>query len=244
MSKPPIIDRKSLKQPDAFQTQGMSVFDWILHHRRIWMPGVIGALVVALGIYALDGYQQHKLNQGWLEYFTALKKPEAERPAALKTVAETWKKIRPGYFATVALGDMAFDEARKEVLKDSSKPGASATKAVEWYTIALTFGDLLPAERQMLFLNRGQAKEVSKKIDEANQDFKTASEFVGEGKPLALLAMARTEELRAHIPKAIEIYEKISVDFPNTEFAKSAKMQVRRLKSPLFASDKAAVKKG
>ena len=87
MSKPPIIDRKSLKTPDAFQREGMSVFDWILHHRRIWIPVLGGALAVAIGIYGLEGYQQSQLNKGWLDSFTATKKPEAERTAALEGVA-------------------------------------------------------------------------------------------------------------------------------------------------------------
>lgn len=244
MSKPPTIDRKSLKTPDAFVREGMSVFDWILHHRRIWMPVVGGALAVAIGIYALEGYQQSQLSQGWLDYFNAMKTPEAERSAALKGVADKWKKIRPGYFATVSVADKSFDEARKELLKADAKPTGGAAKAAELYTNALAFPDLLPAERQLLFLNRGQAKEMEKKTEEAFADFKTASEFTGEAKALAVLAMARTEEARAQLPKAIELYEKVATDFPNTEYARNAKLQVRRLKSPLFASDKTAIKKG
>ena len=75
-------------------------------------------------------------------------------------------------------------------------------------------------------------------------DFKTASEFTGEGKAMAFLAMARTEEARGQLAKATELYEKVGTEFPNTEYARNAKNQVRRLKSPLFAGDKAATKKG
>ncbi len=244
MSKPPTIDRKSLKTPDAFQREGLSVFDWILHHRRIWLPVIGGALAVAIGIYALEGYQQSQLNQGWLDYFNAMKKPETERSEALKGVANKWKKIRPGYFATVSLADITFNGARKELMKAEAKPTGEAVKAADLYTTALAFPDLLPGERQLLFLNRGQAKELDKKTDDAFADFKTASEFVGEAKPLALLAMARAEEARAAIPKAVEFYEKVASEFPNTEYARNAKLQVRRLKSPLFASEKNSAKKG
>ncbi len=244
MSQPPTIDRKSLKQPDAFVRDGMSIMDWFLHHRRVWLPIVIGAIVVALGIYGLENYQQHRLAEGWLDYFNAMKKPEAEQVEALRGVSDKWKKIRPGYFATVTLGDRAFEEARKEMLKDGNKPSPSAAKAAEWYGNALSFTELLPAERQLLYLNRGQAKEMESKWDEAQADFQKASEFVGEAKPLALLALARVEENKGQTDKAVQMYEKVGADFPNTEFSKNAKLQVRRLKSPLFAGDKAAPKKG
>ena len=71
-----------------------------------------------------------------------------------------------------------------------------------------------------------------------------ASEFAGEAKPLALMALARVEENKGQTDKAVQVYEKVGADFPNTEFSKNAKLQVRRLKSPLFASEKSAPKKG
>ncbi len=244
MSQPPTIDRKTLKQPDAFVREGMSIFDWFLHHRRIWLPVIVGGFVVALGIYGMEHYQQNRLAEGWLDYFNAMKKPEAEQVAALQGVAEKWKKIRPGYFATVTLGDRAFEESRKEILKDGTKPAPGAAKAAEYFGHALAFSDLLPSERQLLYLNRGQAKEMEGKWDEAQADFQKASEFAGEAKPLAFLALARVEENKGQAAKATALYEKVAADFPNTEFSKNAKLQVRRLKSPLFASDKVAPKKG
>src|SRR5262249_17268616 len=102
----------------------------------------------------------------------------------------------------------------------------------------LEFSDLLPIEKQLLRINRGNAEELQKKWDDALADYRAASEITGDAKGLAMLNLARVYELKGDTAKAGEIYEKVTIDFINTEYARQAKNNLRRLKSPLFAEQK------
>ena len=240
MSKPPKIDRKELKQPDAFVSRGQSILDWLFGH---WagVSTLLGTITLIVGsVYGYQYWNESKEETAWSSYTAAVKAAEPQRWEDLKKAANVAPDLRPGMMAAIALADHYFEEARKEALKDEkAAPGNNATLALEWYGKALQFGALLPSEKQLLTINRGNVYELMKKIDEAQADYKSASEIAGEGKPWALLNLGRAYEIKQDVTKATETYEKVSAVFANTEYSKRAKNSLRRMKSPLFTAPKA-----
>jgi hypothetical protein len=233
LSKPPKIDRKTLKSPDEFVKKGSAGLEFILRHRKvvqIFLGTLIGG---AVGYSLFTWWQSSRMEDGWTKFVEAEKAPEAERWDKLKALYTQGRRSRPTLFAAVAVADHFYNEAKKDAANV-----APAVTAVEWYGKALEFGDLLPIEKQLLRVNRGNAQELQKKWDDALADYRAASEIAGDAKGLAMLNLARVYELKGDSAKASETYEKVTVDFLNTEYAKQAKNNLRRLKSPLFADQK------
>jgi tetratricopeptide (TPR) repeat protein len=232
----PKIDRKSLKRPDAFVEKGRSTLDY-LYIRRMQILPVVGAIAaVLIGIYAYMSLTTHKLSKAWEGFYGASKQADPQKWDALKKFYPTSAGNRAGYFAAVTLGDHYFDEAKKQALKgDAPKDTPTlAAQAAEWYGKAETFADLLPAERQLIEIDRGQALEIDKKFDEALGEYQKAADQGGDVKPYAQLQAARAAELKNDRAKAIEIYQKVAAESADSEFGKQAKNQLRLLKSPLF----------
>jgi len=238
MSNPPKIDRKELKHPDAFVTQGRQAIELVVGQQKKIGISVVVVAVMGLSFYFYDWNRQQKNISGWTELAQINKLPEAERWEKLKKMAESFNSVAVGQFAATTLGDHYFDESKKEA---TAKPGtspASAALAVEWYTKALSYSKLSPNEKGLLLINRGEAQEMAQKWDEALLDYTEAVKIGFEGKPLALLGQARVYEFKKEKEKAIEVYEKVSADFLNTEYGRTAKIYLRRLKSPLFLESK------
>lgn len=235
MSKPPRIDRKTLKTPDEFVSKGRATLEFFVRQRSRFVPVLIVAVVVVAAVYAYDWWSTDRLEKGWATYQEILKATEAERWDKLKTFHQEHAQGRPGLFAAVTLADHYFDEAKKEAFKDPAVV-PSAVPAAEWYAKALAENSLLSGEKQLLHLNRGGALEMQKQWDAALAEFQAGADLAGEGKPLALLGLARVHEAKNENDKAVATYEKIAADFLNTEYAKLAKNSMRRLKSPLFGA--------
>ena len=236
MSKPPRIDRKTLKTPDQFVKKGQLFVGFLASQQSRFLPILILGLLILLGVYGFDWWSGKKLTNGWVTYQEAMRAPEAERTEKLKKVFETTRLSRPSLFAAVNVADHYFDEAKKDLLKAPSAPSANATQAVEWYNKALEHKDLLVAEKQLLLVNRGGAQEMQQKLDDALVSYREAADLTGDGKGLAMLHVGRALELKREPAKAIETYEKVSADFNNTEYAKVAKNNLRRMKSPNFSA--------
>jgi tetratricopeptide (TPR) repeat protein len=245
VSHPPKIDRKTLKQPDTFVSKGQGVLEWMVSQKMRFLPLLVAVIVLLIGGYGFDYWTAARLDEAWKAYSAAAKANEPQKWDDLKSVSTKYKSTRPGVFASVELGDHYFSSAKKGLLTppdeaakkaDAEKQAmADAALAADWYSKALEFSELLPAEKQLLYVNRGEALETQKKYDEAAADYKMAAEFTGDTKPLALLGQARVLDLKNDKTKAAEAYERITVDFANTEYAKIAKNLLRRLKSPLFS---------
>jgi tetratricopeptide (TPR) repeat protein len=235
MSKLPEIDRKTLKRPDEFVRGGRSVIDFLVKQKKRFVPVLIVAGVSILAVYAYDAWNARKETAAWDAYVVAGKLPDAEKWEKLKSVHAEHGKSRAGFFAALDLADHNFDLAKKSL---SATPPVSnppeVTEARTWYTKALEYSDLLPKEKQLLVINRGNTSELAEKWDEALADYQQAEGIAAEGKPLAQLATGRVLEKKNDTAKAIEVYEKISVESQATEFGKVAKNSVRRLKSPLL----------
>lgn len=235
-SKPPIVDRKSLKQPDTFVSRGRRVLGFLAAHRTRFAT-VAGIAVAAAAIfYAFEWWSTRQSDAAWVAYFEAQRQPEDKRLAAFEAVYASHSGTRAAQLAAVSLGDRAFEQARSQALKptpEGGKPDA-AEKAIEWYGKALDYGDLQPIERQLLLINRGKSKELAGKLDEALEDFQQGAALEGPAKGLASLSVGRIWELKGESEKAREQYEKVASEFLDTEYARLAKAYLRALKSPIL----------
>lgn len=238
MSKPPEIDRKQLKTPDNFVKTGSQVVASMVSHKKQILPLGIGVFAIAIGFYGYQWWESNRAEKAWKAYYEATKSPEPKKWDDLRAVHSQYGQTRPMLFAAVNLADHHFEEAKKAVLKDGNVVPADAATAADWYAKALEYKGLLPNEKQLLWINRAGSFEMQKKYDEALQSLKSAEDLGTELKALALINTGRVLELKGDSAKAIETYEKVSADFLNTEYAKIAKNNARRLKSPLLSSYK------
>lgn len=238
MSKPPKIDRKELNRPDEFVQQGTHILELVVgHQKKIISVCAIGA-IIALGFYFYNWRLDSQNEKGWKEYFTATHLPETERWESFKRLAKEYGSVASGQFMAVQLADHYFDEAKKNVDKDVKAVSSNVAAAVDWYSTALNYSKLAPSEKGLLLVNRASSYELDQKWDEAMNGFTDAVSLGYEAKPIALLGQGRIYEIKKDPAKAIQIYEKISADFLNTEYSKIAKGYLRRLKSPLFGESK------
>lgn len=236
MSKPPKIDRKELRHPDQFQKKGQDFLEVILANKRHLIFLLAGILVVVIGAYGYSLWDDHRTETAWNVYHTASKASDKEKWEAYKKVYVEHKGTRAALFASTSLADYYFEEARKSVLKDSKSTPPETAQAIEWYSKALEFNGLLPQEKQLLSINLGNANEMAGKYDESLKLYQSAQEGGSQIKGYALLNVARVYELKNDKAKAIETYEKVAADFINTEYAKMAKNNARRLKNPSLNS--------
>jgi tetratricopeptide (TPR) repeat protein len=238
MEKTPKIDRKELKRPDQFVAKGQAAFAFLLEKRRRFLPVLIGGALLIGGVYLFDYWTEQKLEKSWSEYNRILKLTGQERLDGFKVFHTDHGSSRPGYFAAVFIADSYYDDAKKEAVKKDGKPQEAATQAVSWYGRALEFSGLLSDEKQLLYVDRGGAKEILGQLDDAMKDYQMGADFGGEPAGLALLNIGRLHEMKGDKSKAEEIYKKIGADFGNTEYARLAKGLLRRMTSPLWQETK------
>ncbi|NBX67705.1 MAG: hypothetical protein EBR01_01930 [Proteobacteria bacterium] len=238
MSKPPKIDRKDLSRPDEFVQQGTHLLELVLGHQKKILSGIATVAVIALGFYFYQWRVDSKNETGWKEYAEVIQKTDTEKWEGLKKIAEKYSSVPVGQYSAVQLADHYFDEAKKQSGADANSKPMNVNLAVQWYSEALKYSKLSPGEKGLLLVNRASAHELEQKWDDAMRDYVDAISLGFEGKPIALLGQARIYELKNEPGKAIEVYQKLSADFLNTEYGRMAKNYLRRLKSPLFSGAK------
>ena len=234
MTKLPRINRKELRNPDEFIKKG-SRFIRFLSERR--SPFLLVASLAALTIslfYGYDYWNARKLTRAWKELVRVEKLEGPARWDELKKLHQAHAGLRPGSMAAVLVADHLFDSARKEWYGDPEKARPVALEAAQWYGNARQFSELLPTEKQLLGVDRGGALELAGNHEEAMAEYKVASEIAGEAAAFALFRLAGIYEAQGDLPSAEQTYEKISVSYPASEFAKMAKNAIRRIKSPNF----------
>lgn len=235
MNKTPKIDRKTLKAPDEFMLKGQRALAALQGYQNRFVPIVVVAIVVVAAVYGYDWWVGRRLQGAWKEYYEITKLGEDARIEKYKAFHSSYGSIRPGVFAAVAVADKNLEKAREEVLKEGGgSPNGPATVALEWYGKALEYRDLLPLEKQLIYVDKGNALEILGKVDDALKEYQAASEITGEARPIALLNLGRAWEMKSDIARATQVYDRLTSEFPNTEFSRQAKNYVRRLKSPLF----------
>lgn len=234
MSKPPTIDRKTLKTPDAFVSRGTQLLSSLSKSRVGLIPVLALGVLIALAFYGYDVWDENREQKAWAGYYEASKDSSDQKWERLKKVQQDWPRSRAAMLAAVEVADHHFENARKEWGKDTAKVETESGLAVQNYLKALEFGKLTPIEKQLLYINQGNAEELRQKFSESLVSYEKAYSLSAGAKGLALLGIGRIQEAQGNKEKSIETFEKVSTEFPASEFAKVAKMNWRRLKSPLL----------
>lgn len=233
MSKESKIDRKRLKMPDLFSQTGQKLLIELLQKKNFLIGLLVVVAVTASGYYGWGLYNEKQNEKAWKAYYETTKLPAETRWTALTEFQTQYAKQRPAIMARLQLADHYFDTARKSAEKGTVDVKA-CEQALEWYNKALSSPGIIPLEKQLVQISLGQIFEIQKKYAEAMQTYTTASLIQAEAIGLAYLNLARVYELQNNIKQAEDTYLKIVQDFTNTEFAKVAKNNLRRMKSPLL----------
>lgn len=236
MNHPPFIDRKSLKNPDAFVAKGTQLLGRFSKSKWGLWPILGLGLMLGVGFYGLDSWEEQKEQKAWGLFYQATQVAEADKWVQYESVYAAYPKNRAGMLAAVELADHFVEEAKKAEKSANDSLKESSAKAIEWYLKAQGFPGLLPVEKQLLLINQGNAEELIKDYGASLSTYEKAVQIKGPAKALALLGLGRSQEALGEKEKAGQTYEKIFMEFASTEYAKTAKMHWRKLKSPLFNS--------
>jgi len=238
MTKPPTIDRKTLKSPDAFVSRGTQLLGRISRSRIGLMPILVVGVLIAFGFYGYDVWEQNREEKAWSEYYLANKAEGDAKWEKLKQHHDAWKQSRAAMLGAVEVADHHFDNSKNEWGKDKAKVQSEASLAADWYSKALEFRQLQPVEKQLLLINKGNAEELLEKWAESYSDYDKAYSINAAGKALALLSLGRIQEAQGEKEKAVQTYEKVFTEFAASEYGKVAKINWRKLKSPLLSAGK------
>ncbi len=234
MSREPKLDKKSLKLPDFFVSGGRRLLESLFLERRGAAAGVVVVVVLVLGYYAYDAYTSRALMRDWEVVYKAEEAKGSDQVAQYKQAYEKGGGSRASYIAAVNLADHYLEAVSKKDLEPALTPEQAAQNALEWYTKALGFSGLLPAETELLTLSTGHALEAQKKMDEAIAKYKSVADKKGQSRPLALLYLGRAQESKQDKEAAKSSYRAIVSEFGTSEYASLAKNYLRSMESPLL----------
>jgi hypothetical protein len=226
MSKDIKLDKKSLKMPDKMTQAGLGLLQSLWKNRKTVSICVGILFVVALGYYGFSLWTNYQLEKSWQAFYEIQKLPLDKKLEAYKGFQEKYSSHRPAQVARIELANYDFNLAKKSPKKIDEKLTQSA---IEWFSKALTYPKLSPVEKQLLLISKGKSFELLSNYNEAQSQFTQAATVNAEATGLAYLSIARIYELKKENNKAIETYQKIALDFNNTEYAKQAKNYLRIL---------------
>jgi len=247
------LDRKALKRPDGFMSALTAAFDKIASRSNIFVIVVAGLLGLGLlGAFFMNRLEARSDSarnalflatqsmRTELKAISDLEKPKAapvddkktpntapdagvafkkfdvdaklpETVKKLKDIDQNFGRTRSAFEARLKLGDLYFNHGE-------------FSKALPWYEKAVgsATGNF---EKTLALSSLGYANESLEKPADALQAFQKAVNL-GEGslKGDLLLGVARSYEAVHDSAKARSTYDKILVELPNTEYAKSAEV--------------------
>lgn len=234
MTHPPTIDRKSLKSPDAFVSKGTQILARFSKTKMGFFPILALGAVLAAGFYGWDTWEEKREQESWGRFYEASKVAEPDKWSRFEQVYNANPKSRAGMLAAVEVADYYLNKAQKTDKPEASAVQEAGRKAAEWYQKAQSYSGLLSLEKQLLLINQANAEELTQNHTASLATYEKAFQLKGNAKALALLGMGRSQEALGEKEKAAQSYEKVFMEFASTEYAKTAKMYWRKLKSPLL----------
>lgn len=230
------LDRKELKQPDAFVEKTTKIFHFI--ENKIKVIGTILVLTI-LVITAIFLYRNHlddlelqaqgklyPVKKAFTENLSKINKTETDWVTksekdiqALEKVAVELNKSYAAHEAYMTLGSAFYERSSFE-------------KAAEYFQKAANTTDKILLQ-MAANMQAGYAFENLKKYDKAIEVF-TKIVNNNEMKALrseALVNLARNYELSGDKTKALENYEKFKKEFPNSQTAKNVDAFISNLKN-------------
>ncbi len=230
------LDRKELKQPDAFVEKTTSVFHYVEKNIKVFATIIVIAIVATTSIFLyrnhLDDIEleaQAKLypvKKAFIESTSKIKKDEtnwlskAEKDIqSLEKIATELKDSNAAHEAFMTLGNTFFEHANYE-------------KAAENYTKASSVSKK-PTLQLAALLQAAYSFESNKKYDQAIPLLEKISKNteVKALKAEGLISLGRNYELSGNQNKALEAYESYKKEFPNSQSAKTIDALISKLKT-------------
>lgn len=191
------LTRKSLREPDEFQTLTTQAVDWFRGNQSMVVSVVAGVVAIAALVVAFNWNARRQANaaaielQGAQALFDAKKYTEAA--AEFATVSSAYARTPSGRIAALY---------RAHALAEQPDPAAAATAYAE-YLASSPATDYL---RQEALLGLAHAKEATHDADGARDAYRQATEIEGPFRTAAQLGLARLEDAAGHADQARTLY--------------------------------------
>lgn len=238
------LDQKDLKRPDAFQETASSVVEFVNENAKPILAGLALLFAVGLGYAFYSNHAVHRAEQAesalyevkhqlaeQLAKLTPAPTKENPNPSLpndwqskakdsierVEKAAKDHSGTRAAFDAYMLLGDIHF------VRKD-------AAHAIEYYQHALNNAVPRSAKPSAQYA-LAYAYEDLKQYDKASDLMR---QVIGSGdsvlRPDALLALGRELTLKGDKTKALDTYNQVIKEFPNSQASHSAEAQITLLK--------------
>jgi len=216
------FQRKDLKRPDEFVTEGLLVLKWARENTQT-LGGIAAAVVVVLlGIAAYTSVQGARVRQASDDLSEAIADFQAEKydeaAGKLSDVSKRWEATSAGQIARLyAVGAQLkagkYDDAAA-LLQDVPSQG-------NWPAYLL----------QQAALSRGVIAEAKNDLPTAAKHFQEAASMEGPYTALAVLSGARVRERAGDKDEARKLYERYTREFPQAPENELATAKLEALKS-------------
>lgn len=199
------IDRKSLRQPDEFQTLTTQAADWAQQHQSALIATAVALLVIALAAGGVAWWRARQAEAASIRFRAAHQAFEAARyPEAIASFASLGADYGSTPFGRLAA------LYRGHALARSGDAAGAATAYGEY----LAAGPETEYLRQEALASLGRAREASGDAAAAREAFDEAAAMSGPFKIEAQLGQARLAEAAGDPERARTIYAAMLADAP------------------------------
>jgi tetratricopeptide (TPR) repeat protein len=243
---PKRLTRKEIVQEDIIRTSLTQIYEWIVRNSLLLIASVGLLLITVLGSYIWKSYQQNRFAELQIEFAEALKiyhSPSVKNPTdeqspnpnsydfktdqerrekALKsfnTVISNYPNSNLGLFSRYYAARIQHELDQREEAKQKLALIIEEADQVEIRSLARNF----LAHVLLLEKDRKQASKILEAILTDNE-----SSFPKES---VILRLARNLERDNNASKAVEFYQKLLDDYPDSNHASEARFRIDRLES-------------
>jgi len=243
---PKRLTRKEIVQEDKIRTSLTRIYEWILRNSRLLIASVGLLLITVLGSYIWKSYQQNRFTELQIQFAEALKiyhSPSVENPTNeqppnpnlynFKNDQERRKKALEsfnivisnssnsnlGLFSRYYAARIQHELDQREEAKQKLALIIEEANQVEIRSLARNF----LAHVLLLEKDRKRASEILEAIlNDSDSSFPKES---------VILRLARNLEQDNNAGKAVEFYQKLLDDYPDSNYASEARSRIDRLES-------------
>ncbi len=228
------LDRKALKRPDAFLERINSLFHFINENGKTFLAIIAAMFVVGLGIAFYMNHADKAAHEADSALYEARQmldkaivkvkdKPTEWMGAAqpgldeIEKVSKHFAGSRASFEGFLLIGDAYFQHG-------------NAAKAVEYYKAAVDNAKpraAKPMAQYALAYAYENAKNHDAAIDALRQVISSGDKTL---KGDTMMALARNYAMKGDKPRALEQYQAVGKEFPNTPLAKDAEIQTVHLR--------------
>ncbi len=219
MAKKKVTRKQLLDTQDEFITYSQKALSFVITHSNHFFIGLIAVMALALAIMGVKYYFDRQAREALVAYDRALaqvariqnltdeeNKQEIEAAIqALEYIRNAFSRSTPGRFVRLDLGALYFHLKRYDQAKDSYQTFLKDLKPEEDYLKPLILDSLA-------YINEAE-KDLEKAAARWKEVTKLTDEFLKEE---AFLNLGRIYEAQNNKEKAIETYEKLMADYPDS----------------------------